>query len=115
MGSSLGGLISHYAVLKYPRTFGMAAIFSPSFELAPESFEFSREHCEKNRSKLYFMAGEAESKNMVPSMMNIVEQLRNCGYRASHIQSKVVSGGEHNEKLWREEFKEAIYWLYDIQ
>ena len=115
MGSSLGGLISHYAVLKYPGTFGKAAIFSPSFELAPESFEFSLDHCEKNRSKLYFMAGGEESKNMVPSMTKIVDQLKNCGYQSSHIRSKVVAGGEHNEKLWREEFKEAIYWLYDIK
>lgn len=115
MGSSLGGLISYYAALKYPEIFGKAVIFSPSFELAPESFEFSRDHCKKNGSKLYFMAGDAESKNMVPSMAKIVGQLKSCGYQASHIQSKVVGGGEHNENLWREEFKNAIYWLYDIQ
>ena len=114
MGSSLGGLISHYAVLKYPETFGKAAIFSASFELAPESFQFNRDHCKQNGSKLYFMAGDAESKNMVPSMTKIVDQLKNCGYQASYIQSKVVKGGEHDEKLWRQEFKDAIYWLYNI-
>ncbi len=114
MGSSLGGLISHYAVLKYPGTFGKAALFSPSFELASESFEFSSELCEKNSSKLYFMAGDAESENMVPSMTKIVEQLKSCGYQDSHIQSKVVAGGEHHEKLWREEFKDAIQWLYNM-
>jgi predicted alpha/beta superfamily hydrolase len=31
MGSSLGGLVSYYAILKYPEVFGKAGVFSPSF------------------------------------------------------------------------------------
>ena len=112
MGSSLGGLISHYAVLKHPEVFGKAGIFSPSFELAPDSFQFTKEHCKDVNSKLYFMAGDAESKNMTPFMTRMVDELELCGYPPSHIFSKITKGGEHNEKLWRDEFKEAIRWLY---
>jgi alpha-glucosidase len=39
MGSSLGGLISYYAVLKYPEVFGKAGVFSPAFWINPEIFE----------------------------------------------------------------------------
>ena len=31
MGSSLGGLTSFYALLKYPKVFGKAGVFSPAF------------------------------------------------------------------------------------
>ena len=31
MGSSFGGLVSYYAILKYPEVFGKAGIFSPAF------------------------------------------------------------------------------------
>ena len=33
-GSSLGGLISFYATIKYPETFGKAGVFFPSFSLS---------------------------------------------------------------------------------
>jgi predicted alpha/beta superfamily hydrolase len=31
MGSSLGGLVSYYAIIKYPEIFGKAGLFSPAF------------------------------------------------------------------------------------
>ena len=37
-GSSMGGLISLYATLKYPKVFGVAGVFSPAFWLAPQIF-----------------------------------------------------------------------------
>ncbi|MDN3641198.1 alpha/beta hydrolase-fold protein [Lutimonas halocynthiae] len=112
MGSSLGGLISHYAVLKHPNIFGKAGIFSPSFEMAPDSFQFTEAHCKNVNSMLYFMAGDSESGEMAPLMLKMVDKLHECGYPAANIYSKVVEGGEHNEKLWRDGFKDAIRWLY---
>src|SRR5436190_6174599 len=38
-GSSMGGLISMYAVLKYPKTFGGAGVFSPAFWVGPKIFD----------------------------------------------------------------------------
>ncbi|MFT2588654.1 alpha/beta hydrolase-fold protein, partial [Escherichia coli] len=35
-GSSMGGLISWYAMIKYPDIFGGAGIFSPSFWVSPQ-------------------------------------------------------------------------------
>ena len=34
-GSSMGGLISFYAILKYPKVFGAAGVFSPAFWITP--------------------------------------------------------------------------------
>ena len=35
-GSSMGGLISFYAILKYPKVFGGAGVFSPAFWITPQ-------------------------------------------------------------------------------
>jgi len=113
MGSSLGGLISHYAALKYPETFGFAGVFSPSFEIAPESFQFTQNHSQQKSSRIYYMAGDAESEQMDSLMLKMVDQMKASGFPTSNIKSKVVTGGEHNEKLWRAEFKDAITWLFE--
>ena len=113
MGSSLGGLISHYAVLKYPETFGFAGVFSPSFEMAPESFQFTQNHSQQKSSRIYYMAGDSESEQMDSLMVKMVDQMKASGFPSANIKSKVVTGGKHNEKLWRGEFKEAITWLFE--
>ncbi|MEZ0128795.1 alpha/beta hydrolase [Flavobacterium sp. LBUM151] len=38
MGSSLGGLVSYYAAIKYPAVFGKAGVFSPSFWFSNEIY-----------------------------------------------------------------------------
>ncbi|MEK7225470.1 MAG: alpha/beta hydrolase-fold protein, partial [Bacteroidota bacterium] len=38
-GSSMGGIISMYAVLKYPKVFGGAGVFSPAFWVGPKIFD----------------------------------------------------------------------------
>ena len=113
MGSSLGGLISHYAVLKYPETFGFAGVFSPSFEMAPKSFQFTQNHSQQKSSRIYYMAGDSESEQMDSLMLKMVDQMKASGFPSSNIKSKVVTGGKHNEKLWRAEFKDAITWLFE--
>ena len=42
MGSSMGGLISHYMGLQYPDVFSKVGVFSPAFWYAPQIFEFAK-------------------------------------------------------------------------
>jgi len=68
-GSSLGGLISMYAIAKYPNVFGGAGIFSPAFWIAPGIYEeVEKADWSKTRPKLFFYAGGHESDKMVPDM-----------------------------------------------
>lgn len=113
MGSSLGGLISHYAAFKYPDTFGLAGVFSPSFELAPQSFGFTEENSPILDSKIYYMAGDSESPEMTELMQKMVSQIITSGFPEENINAKIVNGGKHNEKLWREQFATAVTWLFD--
>lgn len=115
MGSSLGGLISYYGVLQYADTFGKAGIFSPSFEVADISSDFIKDHSDLNRTRMYFMAGNKESKHMKGNMLKTIQLMNEAGFPEKNIKSKVVEEGEHNEKLWREEFPAAIEWLFKYE
>lgn len=111
MGSSLGGLTSYYAVLKYPEIFGKAGVFSPSFWFTKDIYDLT-EKSKKIKSKIYFLCGDNESEDMVTDL-NKMEYLLNSN-RCSCLnlnEKKIVKGGQHNEKLWRDGFVKAVLWL----
>jgi len=66
-GSSMGGLISMYAVLKYPKVFGGAGVFSPAFWIGPKIFDDIMKKGIAVNSKIYFYCGgqEGETWNMI--------------------------------------------------
>ncbi len=121
-GSSMGGLISFYAGLKYPEIFGLTGVFSPSFWFSEKSFDFARSHGNQQDSRIYFLCGDAEGENTtlneisqtVLDMNKMSELLRISGFETKNILLKVIPGGKHNEKLWRENFKEAVTWLFKL-
>lgn len=111
-GSSLGGLLSFYTVLKYPEVFGKAGVFSPSFWFSAEIYNLM-ENSEKTKAKIYFLAGDKEGENMVSDLKKMEKLLdRNRCYCLNLNKTLIVKNGEHNEKLWRENFEEAIKWLF---
>ena len=112
-GSSLGGLVSYYALLKYPEVFGKAGVFSPSFWFnRKEIFELT-EKTSKLKSKIYFMCGDSEGDDDMITDLNKMEQLINTKRCSCKNRNKkvIVKGGKHNEKLWRDGFVKAYLWL----
>ena len=51
MGSSLGGLVSYYAGLKYPKVFGKVGCFSPSFWFTNHIYNLTQ-NTKKIKSKI---------------------------------------------------------------
>jgi len=111
MGSSLGGLISYYAVLKYPKVFGKAGVFSPSFWFNDAIYDdaINTPHID---ARLYFMAGDHESTEMIADLDRMLEIL-NAKTDHKKIHRKIVHNGRHNETLWGKEFAEAYIWLFE--
>jgi metallo-beta-lactamase class B len=109
-GSSLGGLISYYAILKYPDVFGSAGIFSPSFWVSTQSFTDAEQFITKTSPRFYLYAGGKESATMVSDMKKVAQTLsiKNDRYQ---ITTLVDPNGEHNEKNWRREFPRFFMWL----
>lgn len=108
-GSSLGGLTSYYALLKYPDVFGMAGVFSPSFWYTDDIYKLT-ESTRKIEGKIYFMAGDSESEDMVPDLLKMQKLLQGKN-NPPKMELKIIEGGKHNEKLWRKAFAEAYLWL----
>jgi predicted alpha/beta superfamily hydrolase len=108
-GSSMGALISMYALVQYPDVFGGAGIFSPSFWIAPEIYTDVTNVKWQKTFQIYFYAGQKESNRMVidmQRMFNIIKQKNCC--RAENVTFPL---GQHNEKYWRDEFDDFYRWL----
>lgn len=107
-GSSMGGLISAYAVLKYPETFGVAGIFSPSFWIAPAMKELAAAKRENKNLRFWFYAGEKESDSMV-SDMRAVKDILSSKYKTD-ISFNTDPDASHNEGAWRKWFPAFYKW-----
>lgn len=117
-GSSLGGLVSLYAVIKYPEIFGKAGVFSLAIWINKnEMFEFVKNTEIDPEKKFYFLVGaeEGDTKEfqleMVKDQHNTVELLKEKGIHNNNIIDKVIPNGHHNETLWSNNFPEAYQWL----
>ncbi|MEO6490908.1 MAG: alpha/beta hydrolase-fold protein [Ferruginibacter sp.] len=108
-GSSMGGLISYYAALKYPKVFGKAGIFSPSISIGPEIKQLTDSLGEKLKGQLFFYAGVKEGESMVSDMQEICEKLGQDS--RSLIYSVTDPDGKHNEQYWHKWFTEFYLWI----
>ncbi|NNC93969.1 MAG: T9SS type A sorting domain-containing protein [Chitinophagales bacterium] len=113
MGSSMGGLISFYGVLKYQDVFSKGGIFSPSFWFAPDSLmHFMKDHPKTHDIKFYMLMGGMEGSNPVNTMLSIADSLKTIGFSESEIMTSVPADGQHSEWFWKREFPSAYQWLY---
>jgi len=109
-GSSMGGLISMYAAMKYPKVFAGAGVFSPAFWTAPKIFEDIKRKSKKIKANIFFYAGKQESDQMVT---DILKAFQNLAAKKSKAKIKIVirDEGKHNEATWRKEFPSGFAWM----
>ena len=115
IGSSLGGLISYYGGLKYPKTFGKIGALSTSFWFSDAIEDFTKNYGKNKKSKLYLLVGEKEGKDVVVNTEKYKNLLIETGFKSKNITSKINPDGAHNEAFWSAEFLEVIQWLYNIK
>jgi predicted alpha/beta superfamily hydrolase len=113
IGSSLGGLISHYGSLKYQETFSKAGLFSPSYWYTDSVWTFTHDTGKNLNMRFFQLCGTNESAGMVGEMKRMNDSLVSIGFGQENIFNKIVTGGQHNENLWRESFGEAYLWLFE--
>lgn len=108
-GSSMGGLISFYAIIQYPTVFGGAGVFSPSFFYAPQAYADAAKMVTPLQPKFYLYAGGKEGAQMVGDMQKMGDLLQK---KQRYILRTVVSPlAQHNEAAWRQEFPAFYLWL----
>lgn len=107
-GSSMGGLISLYAVLKYPQVYGGAGIFSPAFWTASGIDSTTIADAKKINSRLFFYAGGKEGDSMVPDMKRIEKEIKERSQ--SPVKELIDPEARHNEAAWRKYFPAFYEW-----
>jgi predicted alpha/beta superfamily hydrolase len=113
MGSSLGGFISHYAVLRYPDVFSRGGIFSPSYWYSDSVWAFSESHGNYSQQRFYQNVGSEEGASTIAHLNQMRDLLMAHGFTTDNLFSEVVQGQGHNEVFWKGEFRQAYLWLFN--
>lgn len=111
MGSSMGGLISMYAMIEYPKVFGGAAclsthwpgIFNTENNPIPNAFyQYLKKNIKKIKSnKIYFDYGDKTLDEMYPPLQKEVDLIfKNKGFKDKNWQTHFFEGEDHSEKAW---------------
>lgn len=113
MGSSMGGLISLYAICEYPDVFGGAACLSTHWSigfdnqhpmLANTVIDYFGKHLPDPEShKIYFDHGTATLDSLyAPHQLRMDEWMQQRGYwQGQNWLSREFAGADHSEKSWR--------------
>ncbi|MEM9022712.1 MAG: alpha/beta hydrolase-fold protein [Bacteroidota bacterium] len=111
MGSSMGGVISHYAHFRHPDVFGKAGIFSPAYWFSDGFFSHTTATGKVGTPRLYLLAGALETQiaNGTAAMFDTLQAL---GFNAAEAVVSIPSDGEHSEWFWAREFPAAFEWLF---
>ena len=115
IGSSLGGLISYYGGLQYPKTFGKIGALSTSFWFSEKVKNFTKENGNLKNVKLFLLVGGKEGDDTDKDTLKMEKLLLQTGFKPANLKTKINPEGEHNEAFWRSEFLEVVIWLYHIK
>ncbi len=115
MGSSMGGLISAYAIAEYPGVFGGAACVSTHWPAGNGALiDYLSGHLPDPAShRLYFDYGTATLDALYePYQQRMDAVLRQAGYvEGRNWVTLKFEGAEHNEKAWRQRAALPLHFL----
>lgn len=112
-GSSMGGLMSHYAIHKYPQLFGKAIVFSPAYWVSGElAYDYTLGRCLPAGTRYYAVTGSKEGDQALEGLKRMAGVLEGNASPGVAVRSEVRDGAEHNETFWKAEFPAAMRWLF---
>ena len=122
-GSSMGGLISLYAICEYPKVFGGAACLSThwigTFTLAnnpfPDAFlrYLERKLPNPKKHKIYLDCGDQTLDALYPKIQNRADSLMVAkGFNSENWQTKFFPGEDHSEKAWNKRLHFPLLFLF---
>lgn len=128
-GSSMGGLISLYAVYEYPEVFGGAACLSTHVSM--EKLPMGKENDAWAEAFLAYLADSIPSSEdhviymdhgtkgfdagYGPWQERIDVLFREKGWDEAHYRSRVIEGHDHNETCWSERLPGILCYLLNGQ
>lgn len=123
MGSSLGGLISLYGILKYPDIFGFAGVMSPSLWFADGEIFKLLEQQRAPHGRIYLDMGGHEAARRLPfdlanpalrGARRLNLRLQQLGYTPGYsLWYREDSRAGHTESAWAARLPDALRFLLD--
>ena len=121
-GSSMGGLISMYAICEYPSVFGGAACLSThwpgTFSLEnnpiPDAFlKYLKEHLPNPKNhKIYFDYGDQTLDALYPPLQRKADEVMKAkGFTEKSWKTQFFAGKNHSEQAWHERFDIPLVFL----
>jgi len=120
-GSSMGGLISWYALCEYPQVFGGAACLSTHWtgefqanDFVPKSFAryLGRQLPNPASHKLYMDYGDKTLDSLYPKHQRLVNKvLKARGYVPPHAVVRYFPGEDHSERAWGRRLEQPLLFL----
>lgn len=115
MGSSMGGLVSLYAISEYPQVFGGAGCLSTHFPAGDGVvIEYMKKHLPGPKGmKIYFDYGtETLDASYEPYQSKADEVMKAKGYRAGRDWlTRKFPGEDHSEKAWAKRVEIPLVFL----
>ena len=111
LGSSMGGVVSHYLLQNYGDHFSGAGVFSPAYWASPRFFGESSKK-PKPAGRIYLDMGTREGRSYWPDVIRIYQHWVSGGaviFRDVWFQPGI--GAEHNERAWKERLPAALRFL----
>lgn len=113
MGSSMGGLISQYALMERQDVYSKAGIFSPAFWFAGNnSATHTINQGKQADARVYYLAGGNEPASVETDMQVVADAMLTAGFSADELYWHVPTDGDHSEWFWKREFPAAYQWLF---
>jgi predicted alpha/beta superfamily hydrolase len=115
IGSSMGGLISLYALCEYPEVFGGAGCISTHWPIGGNALVDTMAAAlpSPSRHRIYFDYGtEGIDAAYEPFQQRMDGRMRAAGYRDGHDwQTLRFDGADHNEAAWRDRIHVPLAFL----
>lgn len=120
MGSSMGGLISLYAISEYPEVFGGAGCLSTHWPAGENELvdEMAKHLPDPKTHKLYFDYGtEGLDAFYGPFQQRMDDHLRGAGYRENqNWMTLQFAGADHSERSWRDRVEiSLLFFLSELK
>ena len=114
VGSSMGGLISLYAGIKYQGIFSKVCAMSSSFWIGYDNMmNFLVSNPKEENMLIYLDVGELVGLDMVDNTNGVYKKLLEIGFSQEELMRVLDEDGEHNEAFWGGRFSNAFLWLFD--
>lgn len=121
-GSSMGGLISLYAICEYPKVFGAAVcmsthwpgIFTMQKNPIPDALiQYLKKYLPNPKTnRIYFDHGDQALDSLYPPIQKRVDEMMKLkGFTEKNWITKYFPGEEHNEKAWNKRLELPLIFL----